>query len=61
MVKILPHINRLFPIITRDFDSVDEAINTCAYLLSQSWIDHYQNSNSKSYINVGLFTASVLA
>ena len=61
MVKISPHTNSSFPIITGNFDSVDDTFNTWEYLLSQSWIDNYPYSNSKSLIDVGLFMASVPA
>ena len=35
-------------------DTVKEALDTCNYLMSQSWVDHYPVSKTRPYINLGL-------
>ena len=35
-------------------DTLKEALDSCHYLLSESWVDHYSASKTGPYIDLGL-------
>ena len=47
------------PDIDCPIDTVKEALDSCHYLLSQSWVDHYPASKTCPYINLGLHDAAL--
>ena len=58
-VRIRAHLNNSLPIIAGNMNTMDKTMDTCQYLLSQSWVNHYPYSHKHPYIDLGLNKAAV--